>query len=66
MNRDLGEYLVPTAADIGELDAIMVPNDEAAVNPERVKGLGDIGVNAAIANAMFNATARESATCRSG
>lgn len=59
MNRDLGEYLVPTAADIGIVEAIMVPDDDRAVNPERVKGLGEIGiigVNAAIANAVFNAT----------
>lgn len=59
MNRDLEEYLVPTAADVGDIEAIMVADDDAAVNAEHVKGLGEIGiigVNAAIANAVFNAT----------
>ena len=61
LNRDLAEYLVPTAADIGEMSAIMVEDDDAAVNAEGVKGLGEIGiigVNAAVANAVFNATGR--------
>jgi xanthine dehydrogenase YagR molybdenum-binding subunit len=59
MNRDLAEYLVPTAADVGELEAILVPDDDRQVNPEGVKGLGEIGiigVNAAVSNAVFNAT----------
>ncbi|WP_267389207.1 xanthine dehydrogenase family protein molybdopterin-binding subunit [Sphingomonas sp. GC_Shp_3] len=61
LNRDLAEYLVPTAADIGEMTAIMVEDEDQAVNPEGVKGLGEIGiigVNAAVANAVFNATGR--------
>ncbi len=59
LNRDLADYLVPTAADVAEQVVIMVEDDDAEVNPERVKGLGElgiIGVNAAIANAVFNAT----------
>ena len=59
MNRDLAEYLVPTFADIDEQTVIMVPDDDAAVNPEGVKGLGEIGIigaAAAVANAVFNAT----------
>lgn len=59
VNRDLAEYLVPTAADVGDLTAIIVPDDDEAVNPEGVKGLGElgiIGVAAAVANAVFNAT----------
>ena len=59
VNRDLAEYLVPTAADIGEQVVIMVPDEDPAVNPAGVKGLGElgiIGVAAAIANAAFNAT----------
>ncbi|MGI4730679.1 MAG: xanthine dehydrogenase family protein molybdopterin-binding subunit [Janthinobacterium lividum] len=59
LNRDLAEYLVPTAADVGEMTAIMVEDPDAAVNAEGVKGLGEIGiigVNAAMANAVFNAT----------
>ena len=59
MNRDLGEYLVPTFADIADQTVIMVPDDDLAVNPLGVKGLGEIGiigVAAAVANAVFNAT----------
>jgi xanthine dehydrogenase YagR molybdenum-binding subunit len=59
MNRDLGEYLVPTFADIAGQTVIMVPDDDPAVNPQGVKGLGEIGiigVAAAVANAVFNAT----------
>jgi xanthine dehydrogenase YagR molybdenum-binding subunit len=59
MNRDLAEYLVPTSADIGEQTAIIVPDDDPGVNAEGVKGLGEIGiigVAAAVANAVFNAT----------
>lgn len=59
MNRDLAEYLVPTAADIAEQVVVMVPDEDAAVNGEGVKGLGElgiIGVAAAVANAVHNAT----------
>ncbi|GGE94265.1 xanthine dehydrogenase family protein molybdopterin-binding subunit [Sphingomonas prati] len=59
MNRDLGEYLVPTFADIVGQTVIMVPDDDPAVNPAGMKGLGEIGiigVAAAVANAVFNAT----------
>ena len=59
MNRDLADYLVPTAADITGQVVIMVPDEDAAVNPEGVKGLGElgiIGVAAAVANAVYNAT----------
>ena len=59
VNRDLADYLVPTAADIGDQVVVMVPDEDAAVNPEGIKGLGElgiIGVAAAVANAVFNAT----------
>ena len=60
-NADLAEYLVATAADTPEIEALFVPDPDAAVNPLGLKGLGElgiIGVNAAIANAVFNATGR--------
>lgn len=59
MNRDLAEYLVPTSADIAKQTVVMVADEDTAVNPEGVKGLGEIGiigVAAAVANAVFNAT----------
>ena len=61
VNDDLAEYLVPTAADIAELTALAVEDDDRATDAEGVKGLGEIGiigVNAAIANAVFDATGR--------
>ncbi|WP_307088612.1 xanthine dehydrogenase family protein molybdopterin-binding subunit [Sphingomonas faeni] len=61
VNRDFGEYLVPTAADVGDMTVIIVPDQDPEVNAEGVKGLGEIGiagVNAAVANAVFNATGR--------
>ncbi|MGU3539012.1 xanthine dehydrogenase family protein molybdopterin-binding subunit [Methylobacterium sp. A54F] len=60
-NPDLAEYLVPTAADVGTVEALLVPDADARVNPLGVKGLGElgiIGVNAAIANAVHHATGR--------
>ncbi|MCJ2047369.1 xanthine dehydrogenase family protein molybdopterin-binding subunit [Methylobacterium sp. J-078] len=60
-NADLAEYLVATAADVPDIEALFVPDPDAAVNPLGLKGLGElgiIGVNAAIANAVFHATGR--------
>ncbi len=61
VNEDLAEYLVPVAADIGGLVALTVDDEDREADPEGVKGLGEIGVigvNAAIANAVFDATGR--------
>ncbi|WP_342150608.1 xanthine dehydrogenase family protein molybdopterin-binding subunit [Methylorubrum sp. SB2] len=60
-NDDLAEYLVATAADAPRVEAVLVPDPDAAVNPLGLKGLGElgiIGVNAAIANAVHHATGR--------
>ncbi|MCJ2012164.1 xanthine dehydrogenase family protein molybdopterin-binding subunit [Methylobacterium sp. J-076] len=60
-NPDLAEYLVPTCADAETVEAVLVPDPDARVNPLGVKGLGElgvIGVNAAIANAVYHATGR--------
>ncbi len=60
-NTDLAEYLVPTCADVETVEALIVPDPDHTVNPLGVKGLGElgiIGVNAAIANAIFHATGR--------
>jgi xanthine dehydrogenase YagR molybdenum-binding subunit len=60
-NDDLAEYLVPTFADTPAMEAILVPDADTEVNPLALKGLGElgiIGVNAAIANAVFNATGK--------
>jgi xanthine dehydrogenase YagR molybdenum-binding subunit len=59
VNRDLQDYFVPVNADVGSVDVIMLPEVDGAVNPAGVKGLGelgDVGTNAAVANAVFHAT----------
>jgi xanthine dehydrogenase YagR molybdenum-binding subunit len=61
MNANLGEYLVPTHADAGTMDAILVEEDDPHVNPIGVKGIGEIGLvgaAAAIANAVYHATGK--------
>jgi CO/xanthine dehydrogenase Mo-binding subunit len=58
-NDDLSEYLMPVNADIGEVRVIMLPEHDELVNPLGIKGigeLGDVGMNAAVANAAFHAT----------
>ncbi len=59
MNADLAEYHVPVNADVPSLDAILIPEDDAYVNPLGVKGVGEIGITGtvgAIANAIWHAT----------
>jgi xanthine dehydrogenase YagR molybdenum-binding subunit len=61
VNRDLAEYLVPVNADIRDVDVILVPEEDYEVNPAGVKGLGElgnVGTNAAIANAVYHATGK--------
>ncbi|MGE0370709.1 MAG: xanthine dehydrogenase family protein molybdopterin-binding subunit [Gammaproteobacteria bacterium] len=61
MNGNLGEYLLPVCADIAELEAVFVPNDDRNFNPLGVKGLAEVaicGVAPAISNAVFHATGR--------
>lgn len=59
MTANLGEYLVPVNADLGEMEAYIVEEEDEHVNPIGVKGVGEIGIvgaAAAIANAVYNAT----------
>jgi xanthine dehydrogenase YagR molybdenum-binding subunit len=59
VNTNLADYLIPVNADIGEIDVIMIPEEDAVVNPLGIKGvgeLGNVGMNAAIANAVYHAT----------
>jgi xanthine dehydrogenase YagR molybdenum-binding subunit len=58
-NHDLAEYLIPVNADIGDIQTIMIPETDTEVNPLGIKGigeLGNVGMNAAVANAVFHAT----------
>lgn len=61
VNTDISEYLVPVNADIGTINVILVPEVDTQVNPLGVKGvgeLGNVGTDAAVANAVFHATGR--------
>jgi xanthine dehydrogenase YagR molybdenum-binding subunit len=61
VNTNLADYMIPVNADVGEVRIIMVPEEDRLINPLGVKGIGEIGivgVNAAIANAVFHATGR--------
>ncbi|MDX8490287.1 xanthine dehydrogenase family protein molybdopterin-binding subunit [Mesorhizobium sp. VK22B] len=58
VNRDLQDYLVPVNADIKDLQVILVPEVDHAVNPAGVKGLGElgnVGTAAAVASAVYHA-----------
>ena len=58
-NNELSDYLVPVSADIGSVEVIMVPERDTEINELGIKGvgeLGNIGMNAAVANAVFHAT----------
>jgi xanthine dehydrogenase YagR molybdenum-binding subunit len=59
VNHDLASYHIATNADVAEIDASWVDEEDAHVNPMGAKGLGEIGIvgtAAAIANATYHAT----------
>jgi hypothetical protein len=59
VNTNLADYLIPLNADIQTIDVILVPETDDWVNPLGDKGLGElgnVGVNAAVANAVYHAT----------
>jgi xanthine dehydrogenase YagR molybdenum-binding subunit len=56
VNADFSEYLVPVNADIGDIDVILIDEQDGHVDPIGVKGIGEIGttgVAAAIANDLL-------------
>lgn len=60
VNCDLAGYLVPVNADIPSMDAVILDGHDDKANALGIKGLGELGIcgaGAAIANAVFNATA---------
>jgi xanthine dehydrogenase YagR molybdenum-binding subunit len=59
INRNYSGYLVPTNADIPELDVLFVGEFDAEASPIGAKGLGEltaVSVAPAIANAVYHAT----------
>ena len=60
-NKDLAEYMIPVNADIGAIEVIMLPEEDAIINPLGAKGvgeLGNVGMNAAVVNAIYHATGK--------
>jgi xanthine dehydrogenase YagR molybdenum-binding subunit len=61
VTRSFADYHVPANLDIGELDAIFINEIDDKPNKLGVKGIGEVGivgVAAAVANAVFNATGK--------
>ena len=59
--RSFADYHVPSNLDIGKLDAMFVNEQDIIPNKMGVKGIGEVGivgVAAAVANAVFNATGK--------
>ncbi|HEY3922190.1 MAG TPA: xanthine dehydrogenase family protein molybdopterin-binding subunit, partial [Gaiellaceae bacterium] len=59
VNHDLATYHVPVCADIEEIDATWIDEDDSHLNPMGTKGIGEIGIvgmAAAVANAVHHAT----------
>lgn len=61
VNNNFADYHVPVNADIPQMEAIFIDKPDPYVNPLGTKGIGEIsliGVAAAIANAVYNATGK--------
>jgi xanthine dehydrogenase YagR molybdenum-binding subunit len=59
INKNLADYLIPVNADTPSIEILMIPEQDERVNALGIKGIGEIGIvgmNAAVANAVFNAT----------
>lgn len=59
LNHDLAQYHIAACADIEEIDAAWVDEDDPHLNPMGSKGIGEIGIvgtAAAVANAVHHAT----------
>ena len=59
VNSNVADYLMPVNADVPDIQAVLVPNDERTSNPLGAKGIGElpmVGVAAAVANAVYHAT----------
>ena len=61
VTRSLADYHVPSNLDIGKMETIFIREEDTAGNKLGVKGIGEVGivgVAAAVANAVFNATGK--------
>ncbi|MEV0406123.1 xanthine dehydrogenase family protein molybdopterin-binding subunit [Actinoallomurus sp. NPDC050550] len=61
LTDDLAQYHVAACADVPDVEAVWIDEDDPHLNPMGAKGIGEIGIvgtAAAIANAVFHATGR--------
>ncbi len=61
VTRSLADYHIPANLDIGKMEVIFIREEDTASNKLGVKGIGEVGivgVAAAVANAVFNATGK--------
>lgn len=61
VTRSFGDYHIPANLDIGEIETVFIDEEDKFVNKMGVKGIGEVGivgVAAAVANAIFNATGK--------
>jgi xanthine dehydrogenase YagR molybdenum-binding subunit len=61
VTRSFGDYHVASNLDIGEIETVFINENDTKVNKLGVKGIGEVGivgVAAAVANAIFNATGK--------
>jgi xanthine dehydrogenase YagR molybdenum-binding subunit len=59
LNHDLAQYHVAACADVLDIDATWIEEQELELGPVGAKGIGEIGIvgtAAAVANAVFHAT----------
>jgi xanthine dehydrogenase YagR molybdenum-binding subunit len=59
LNHDFAQYHVPVFADIEDIEATWIDEDDPHLNPMGAKGIGEIGIvgtAAAVANAVHHAT----------
>jgi xanthine dehydrogenase YagR molybdenum-binding subunit len=61
LNRDLAQYHVAACADVADIEALWLDEDDPNLNPMGAKGIGEIGIvgaAAAVANAVHHASGR--------
>lgn len=61
ITRSFADYHVPSNLDIGDLETIFIREEDKVPNKMGIKGIGEVGivgVAAAVANAVFNATGK--------
>jgi xanthine dehydrogenase YagR molybdenum-binding subunit len=61
VNNNFADYHMPVQADIPQVEALFVNKPDPHLNPMGAKGMGEIatiGVAAAVANAVYNATGK--------